>query len=544
VSSDLVSDLGDEYIFDNPTPRKTGCLSPFTSLIPLFLLENRMDVRAEKMGLDPEKLRQFLTEQLNAEKPPQPDPAGGDSGQDINPSEERFEFDLKPEELESYLDQYVIRQCEAKAILSTKKCTHFNRLSLPPDEDEEIIGNIKNNVLMIGPTGVGKTYLIKLIARKLGVPFVKGDATKFSETGYVGGDVEDLVRELVHEADGDIERAQYGIIYIDEIDKIASSQSQVGPDVSRSGVQRNLLKLMEETEVDLKAPHDIASQMEAVMQMQRTGKAEHKKINTRHILFIVSGAFAGLEEIIAKRLNQGAIGFRFEADESRASQQLDKEELFGQVRAEDLIEYGFESEFIGRLPVTAVLHTLSSEDLLAILRNPKSSVILSKKRDFRAYDIDVEFTDDALALLAKRAFEEHTGARGLVSALEKALLNFEKKLPSVSIDRFTVTSDLVTDPNDSLQRLLGETSLESFFDQFRDTHNIELRISREGIGLLKEKAKAQMTTPGELCTQLFADYGHGLRLAGQQDFEITAEMIRNPQEALNALIKEFYSSRD
>ncbi|MBT4503805.1 MAG: AAA domain-containing protein [Gemmatimonadetes bacterium] len=503
-----------------------------------------MDVRAEKMGLDPEKLRQFLAEQLNAENPPQPDPAGGESGPDVTPSKESFEFDLKPEELEAYLDQYVIRQYQAKAILATKICTHFNRLSLPPDEDEEIIGNIKNNVLMIGPTGVGKTYLIKLIARKLGVPFVKGDATKFSETGYVGGDVEDLVRELVREADGDIERAQYGIIYIDEIDKVASSRNQVGPDVSRSGVQRNLLKLMEETEVDLKAPHDIASQMETVMQMQRTGKIEHKKINTRNILFIVSGAFSGLEEIIAKRLNQGAIGFRFEAGTSAANPQIGKEELFGQVRAEDLIEFGFESEFIGRLPVVAVLHTLSCEDLLAILRNPKSSVILSKKRDFRAYGIDIEFTDEALGLLADRAFEEHTGARGLVGALEKALLNFEKKLPSVTIDRFTVTPDLVTDPDGSLQRLLGETSLESFLGQFSDTHDIKLHISPEAIDLLKEKAKEQETTPGGLCTQLFADYGHGLRLAGQQEFEITAEMIRNPQESLNALIKEFYSSRD
>jgi endopeptidase Clp ATP-binding regulatory subunit ClpX len=349
---------------------------------------------------------------------------------------------------------------------------------------------------------------------------------------------------LVREADGDIERAQYGIIYIDEIDKVASSRNQVGPDVSRSGVQRNLLKLMEETEVDLKAPHDIASQMETVMQMQRTGKIEHKKINTRDILFIVSGAFSGLEEIIAKRLNQGAIGFRFEAGTSAANPQIGKEELFGQVRAEDLIEFGFESEFIGRLPVVAVLHTLSCEDLLAILRNPKSSVILSKKRDFRAYGIDIEFTDEALGLLADRAFEEHTGARGLVGALEKALLNFEKKLPSVTIDRFTVTPDLVTDPDGSLQRLLGETSLESFLGQFSDTHDIKLHISPEAIDLLKEKAKEQETTPGGLCTQLFADYGHGLRLAGQQEFEITAEMIRNPQESLNALIKEFYSSRD
>src|SRR5208337_2404953 len=170
-------------------------------------------------------------------------------------------------------------------------------------------GEIKNNIIMIGPTGVGKTFLVKLIAKKIGVPFVKGDATKFSETGYVGGDVEDLVRDLVYEAKGNIELAQYGIIYLDEVDKIAATPNLIGPDVSRSGVQRALLKPMEETEVELKVPHDPVSQMEAIMEFQKTGKREKKKINTKHILFIMSGAFNGLEEIIKKRLNRQGMGF-------------------------------------------------------------------------------------------------------------------------------------------------------------------------------------------------------------------------------------------
>ncbi|PJB40090.1 MAG: ATPase, partial [Deltaproteobacteria bacterium CG_4_9_14_3_um_filter_44_9] len=206
----------------------------------------------------------------------------------------KIKFDMKPEELESYLDEYVVKQKEAKEILATKICTHFNRIRLLEDNNKAerygIIGNIKNNIIMIGPTGVGKTYLIKLIAKKIGVPFVKGDATKFSETGYVGGDVEDLVRDLVHEADGNIELAQYGIIYIDEIDKIASTGSIVGPDVSRTGVQRTLLKPLEETEVDLKVAHDPMSQLEAIEEYRRTGKRKKKAINTKNILFIVSGA--------------------------------------------------------------------------------------------------------------------------------------------------------------------------------------------------------------------------------------------------------------
>jgi ATP-dependent protease Clp ATPase subunit len=204
----------------------------------------------------------------------------------------RIDFNLKPEELEAFLDDFVVQQGSAKEVLATKVCTHFNSIRYMEENNLtnrfDGVGQIKNNIIMIGPTGVGKTYIIKLIAKKLGAPFVKGDATKFSETGYVGGDVEDLVRDLVHEADGDIELAQYGIIYIDEIDKIASSGNLIGPDVSRSGVQRALLKPMEETDVDLKVPHDPVSLMEAIEQYRKSGKRERKKVNTRNILFIVT----------------------------------------------------------------------------------------------------------------------------------------------------------------------------------------------------------------------------------------------------------------
>jgi len=221
-------------------------------------------------------------------------------------------FDLKPEEMIAYLDQYIVRQDTAKQILSTKICTHFNRIAYQktfPDGGPSISGGIKNNVLMIGPTGVGKTYIIKLIAAKIGVPFVKGDATKFSETGYVGGDVEDLVRDLVRESDNDIEMAQYGIIYLDEIDKIASSRYLIGPDVSRTGVQRALLKPMEETDVELKVPHDPIFMIQEVEQFRKTGKREKRSINTKNILFIMSGAFAELPEIIKKRTTAQGIGF-------------------------------------------------------------------------------------------------------------------------------------------------------------------------------------------------------------------------------------------
>ncbi len=378
--------------------------------------------------------------------------------------------------MEAFLNDYIIRQEEAKEVLATKICTHFNRIKFTEmtkgRNRYEGVGHIKNNILMVGPTGVGKTYLIKLIAKKIGVPFVKGDATKFSETGYVGGDVEDLVRDLVYEANGDIERAQYGIIYVDEIDKIASSNNLIGPDVSRTGVQRALLKPMEETEVDLKVPHDPISQLEAIEHYRKTGKREKRTINTKYILFIMSGAFNGIEEIIKKRMNREEIGFGAEirSKDERA-------EYLKQVKAEDLFSFGFESEFIGRLPVTTVFEKLEIDDLYAILKNPNNPVILGKKKDFKSYGIDIQFEEEALYELAVKAYEEKIGARGLVSAVEKVLLKFEKKLPSTDIQKFVVTRAVVEHPDQELERLLQEPSNPEMLSKF------EMLLSREKMTL-------------------------------------------------------------
>jgi endopeptidase Clp ATP-binding regulatory subunit ClpX len=301
---------------------------------------------------------------------------------------------------------------------------------------------------MIGPTGVGKTYMIKLIAQKLRVPFVKGDATKFSETGYVGGDVEDLVRDLISEANDNIELAENGIIYIDEIDKIGSSKNLIGHDVSRTGVQRALLKPMEETDVDLKVPHDPVSQIQAIEHYRRTGKKEKRVVNTKNILFIMSGAFGELADIIKKRLQSQGLGFEADVRPTEVPWGILKE-----VAAHDLIEFGFESEFVGRLPVIVVFDELTKDDLVEILKNPNNPVILSKRQDFGAYGIDIQFEDEALVKIAEMAANEKTGARGLVSAIEKVLIPFEKHLPSTDIKELLVTPELVAAPEAELLAL-------------------------------------------------------------------------------------------
>ncbi len=467
-----------------------------------------------------------------------PEIRGDKPGEEVA-EEHEFTFDIKPEELESYLNQYVVDQERTVEVIATKVCTHFNRMKLEKEmtEEERSVFNIKSNMLLVGPTGVGKTYIIKLIAKKIGVPFVKADATKFSETGYVGGDVEDLVRDLVHESDGDIARAEYGIIYLDEIDKIASSGGSHGPDVSRTGVQRNLLKLMEEADVDLKTPHDLASQVEAAMEAQRTGKVTRRKINTRNILFIVSGAFNGLNEIINKRLNMQSIGF-----DKRKTTSEDMQDILKNVKTEDFIEYGFESEFIGRLPVYMVLNELHTEGLYKILKNKYSSVVLGKKLDFKAYDIELDFDDEALHMLAEKAHEEKTGARGLLSVFEKVLIKFEKSLPSTSVDKLLVNRELLNNPEQILQHILVDDGIHSFQKEFLIEHGVHLEFTDAAMELLEKKSSKGLKSIKQLCRDMFHDYNHGLRLLKLEEFTIDKEAVMNPEKYLNDYIKNNFQN--
>src|ERR1700744_388867 len=257
------------------------------------------------------RLQEFLKRNLDSGSGfiPQVEQPSADDQAPPPPSKSRFDFDLTPRQVKEHLDRFVIKQDEAKKVLAITVCDHYHHVQTVV-KGGGLPNYAKQNVLVMGPTGVGKTYLVKCLADLIGVPMVRADATKFTETGYVGGDVEDLVRDLVTQAEGDKDAAQYGIVYLDEVDKLASSSVGTGRDVSGRGVQTNLLKLMEETEVPIRSQTDLQSQLQAAMEFQkRGGKMKKETINTRHILFIVSGAFDKLPEIVKRRLSKSEIGF-------------------------------------------------------------------------------------------------------------------------------------------------------------------------------------------------------------------------------------------
>ncbi|MBV9129315.1 MAG: AAA family ATPase, partial [Verrucomicrobia bacterium] len=418
-------------------------------------------------------------------------------------------------------------------------------------EDPEAARRIeysKGNVLLLGPTGVGKTYLVKHIADLIGVPFVKADATKFSETGYVGGDVEDLVRGLVQKADGNVEIAQYGIIYIDEIDKIATSSNITGRDVSGRGVQTTLLKLMEETEVPLRNPMDLQSQLQSAMEFQRRGKPKREVINTRHILFICSGAFDRLKDQVERRLRQANIGF------GCATVSADSAEVLSAVTTRDFIDYGLEPEFIGRLPVRVVCHELSADDLFAILKTSEGSVIRQYTRAFEAFGIDARFDDAALREIALQASAQKTGARGLVTVCDRLFRDFKFELPGSGVRTLEVNFDLVRDPAKTLKELLDEAEAEAELNQaemvrqfasvFSQKYGVKFEIEEDAVLKIVGSAREAGSNVTDFCNHLFKDYPYGLKLLRDRDthleFRVPVSAVENPDKFLSERVVEFY----
>eukprot|EP00316_Scyphosphaera_apsteinii_P023156 CAMPEP_0119306314 /NCGR_PEP_ID=MMETSP1333-20130426/7093_1 /TAXON_ID=418940 /ORGANISM="Scyphosphaera apsteinii, Strain RCC1455" /LENGTH=599 /DNA_ID=CAMNT_0007309581 /DNA_START=59 /DNA_END=1858 /DNA_ORIENTATION=+ len=529
-------------------------------------------------------------------------PAAGESLSSVSRLDSLRTFDMKPKEVVSYLDRFVIQQRDAKKVLAVAICDHYNHCrrllsgsDLSGSDSNSCTEYAKPNILLTGPTGVGKTYLMRTLARLIGVPFVKADATKFSETGVVGQDVEDLVRDLVDAAGGNISVAQFGIVYVDEVDKIASGgggEGRLRGDFNTRGVQNNFLKLLEDTEVSLERNGG----MRLLGGMGGMGGTGSGTINTRNILFIFSGAFTQLDaDIRRKKQKRASLGFTLDtppavkppavkmngkvsasdlasrsgaasgygaapsatsgadsrptSESSGCSSSEEVRSFLRYAETSDFLSAGLEAEFIGRLPVRVALDSLSSEDLKQILCRAEGSVLKQFVRNFNAYGIQMQVTDESLTQIARLAVMEGTGARGLVTILERTLREHKYELPSSAISSFELDNATVMSPRDGLEALLrsqtaDEVAAVLLADIKRWERHLSVQVAPlqawltdEAIDFLLNMAHASGEGAFALAARRFEKLPAALKqiaeTTGQKQLPISLALAKDPEKELS-----------
>lgn len=460
------------------------------------------------------------------------------------------EFKMRPRDVKAYLDRFVVEQDEAKKVLSVALCDHYNwARACVNDPKLQKANYTKPNILILGPTGSGKTYLVRTLAKMLGVPFVKADATKFSETGIVGEDAEDVVRGLVDAADGEVDVAQYGMIYIDEVDKIAGS-GRAGTTGAYSGkqVQSNFLKIMEDTEVSVKNP--LQASLSGMLGGLGGGQAG-STLSTKFVLFIFSGAFNGMNDLIKNRVGHQSMGFLIDDSEqgntgaAGTPSEPRSRSFLHLAETSDFTEAGLEPEFIGRVPVRVAIEELDSNDLYRILTEAEDSILKQYEQEFEGYGLTLKAEEGGLRRVAELAVKEKTGARALVTVLERTLRDFKFELPSTTCQELTLTRALVEDPKHALSELLSSPELasadiERWLENLEQSMDLRLVIEDEVRELIVEECtRTKQAAEPVLNARL---RGTGL-LAGfvllreatdgnAKVFTITKAMYDNPKEEL------------